>query len=68
VRYDDLDLTTDGDIHRLHERIFATAREVCGRLERRYPMAVSDSPPCYRTAVDNAEPLAMAAIDRANER
>ena len=68
VRYDDLDLTTDWGIHRLHERISATAHGICRRLDQRYPIAVSDSPPCYRTAMENAEPLAIAAIDRQNER
>ena len=68
VRYDDLDLTTDYGIHRLHERIAATARELCHRLDVMHPIAVSDSPPCYRTAMEQAEPLAVAAIDRANAR
>jgi UrcA family protein len=68
VRYDDLDLTTDRGIHRLHERIAATARELCHRLDVTHPIAVSDSPPCYRTAMEEAAPQAIAAIDRANER
>jgi UrcA family protein len=66
VRYDDLDLTTDRGIHRLHERIAATARDLCRKLDMTHPIAVSDSPPCYRTAMDRASPQAMAAIDRAN--
>jgi UrcA family protein len=66
VRYDDLDLTTDRGIHRLHERISDTARQLCRRLDETHPIAVSDSPPCYRTAMENAAPMAIAAIDRAN--
>jgi UrcA family protein len=67
VRYDDLDLTNDRGIHRFHERIAATAREICRRLETRYPVDIADGQPsCYRSAMESAEPLAMAAIDRAN--
>jgi UrcA family protein len=68
VRYDDLDLTTDWGIHRLHERIAYTARVLCNRLDVTHPIAVSDSPPCYRTAMEEAAPQALAAIDRANDR
>jgi UrcA family protein len=66
VRYDDLDLRTDWGIHKLHERISAKAQELCRRLDVTHPIAVSDSPPCYRTAMDEASQLAIAAIDRAN--
>lgn len=68
VRYDDLDLTTDWGIRKLHDRIAFTARELCRRLDMTHPIAVSDSPPCYRTAMEQAGQLAIAAIDRANER
>jgi UrcA family protein len=68
VRYDDLDLTTDWGIRRLHDRISSAAHDLCQRLDVTHPIAVSDSPPCYRTAMEEAEPLAVAAIDRANEQ
>jgi UrcA family protein len=66
VRYDDLDLRSDWGIHKLHERISETARALCHRLDVTHPIAVSDSPPCYRTAMEEASRLAIAAIDRAN--
>ena len=68
VRYDDLNLTSDWGIRKLHDRISFTAHELCRRLDVTHPIAVSDSPPCYRTAMEQAEQLAVAAIDRANEQ
>lgn len=66
VRYDDLDLTTDRGVHRLHTRIFIAARHLCQRLDNRYPITVSDgSPSCYRQAVDDAMAQADNAVDRA---
>ncbi|MGN6516559.1 MAG: UrcA family protein [Rhizomicrobium sp.] len=66
VRYDDLDLTTDRDVHRLHTRIFVAARHLCRQLDNRYPIAVSDgSPSCYRQAVDDAMAQADDAVARA---
>ncbi|MBS0273537.1 MAG: UrcA family protein [Proteobacteria bacterium] len=66
VRYDDLDLTTDWGVRKLHTRIFVAARRLCQRLDNRYPITVSDgAPSCYRQAVDDAMMQADAAVDRA---
>jgi UrcA family protein len=66
VRFDDLDLTTDWGVHKLHNRIFIAARTLCQRLDNRYPVTVSDgAPSCYRQAVDDAMAQADAAGDRA---
>jgi UrcA family protein len=65
VRYDDLDLTTNRGARQLKERIDYTARALCQRLDAMYPVAVSDSPPCYRTAMRDAMFQANAAIDDA---
>jgi UrcA family protein len=65
VAYDDLDLTRDHDVRVLHRRIREAARDLCSKLNVRYPVATSDSPPCYRTAYDDAMEQADAAIERA---
>jgi UrcA family protein len=66
VRFDDLDLTTDWGVRKLHDRIFIAARTLCRRLDNRYPVTVSDgAPSCYRQAVDDAMAQADAAVDRA---
>jgi len=62
VRYDDLDLRTDWGARALRDRIRATARDLCGRLDRLYPISTDDSPPCYRTALENAMYQADVAI------
>ncbi len=66
VRYDDLDLTTPRGVRILHERIAAMAHHICNDLNGAYPDAADLT--CYATTVDNTEPLAVAAIDRAHAR
>ena len=66
VRFDDLDLTTDWGVRKLHTRIFVAARKLCQRLDNHYPITVSDgAPSCYRQAVNDAMAQADAAVDRA---
>ena len=54
VRIDDLDLNTSDGMDRLRSRVSFTARTLCDRLDRFYPIATDDSPPCFRTAVREA--------------
>jgi len=65
VRFDDLDLTTGRGAHILRARVRETARALCERLNVRYPVATSDSPPCYSTAVADAMDQADEAIAQA---
>jgi UrcA family protein len=65
VRFDDLDLRTDWGARELRNRIEYTARVMCQRLDTMYPIKADDSPPCYRTAVDQAMYQADAAIGQA---
>ena len=65
VRFDDLDLTTRGGAHELRARVRETARALCERLNVRYPVATSDSPPCFSTAVSDAMDQADEAIAQA---
>jgi UrcA family protein len=54
LRVDDLDLNTSDGMDRLRWRVSFTARTLCDRLDRFYPIAVDGSPPCYRQAVRQA--------------
>jgi UrcA family protein len=65
VSSEGLDLRTDWGADEFRDRIRSAAREVCDRLERRYPIATDDSPPCYREAMDDAMEQADAAIGHA---
>ena len=65
IRFDDLDLTTGYGARALQRRVSATARDLCRRLEVRYPVATSDSPPCFQTAYENAMDQADEAIAQA---
>ncbi|MBL6852199.1 MAG: UrcA family protein [Alphaproteobacteria bacterium] len=65
VRYDDLDLSTGYGARVLERRVSRAARDLCARLNVRYPVATSDSPPCYETAFEGAMDQADRAIARA---
>jgi UrcA family protein len=67
VRFDDLDLRTAWGVRRLHDRIEHTARLLCRQLDARYPIPASDSPDCYRNAVDDAMYQADQAIAQAQD-
>lgn len=65
VRFDDLDLRSRWGVRELRTRVSATARQLCDRLNVRYPAATSDSPDCFRTAYNDAMAQAEEAIERA---
>lgn len=67
VRFDDLDLRTADGARELRDRVRSTARDLCRRLDVAYPVSASDSPPCYRTAMEDGLAQANAAIDDARE-
>ncbi len=67
VRFDDLDLRTQEGAHILRARVRDAARDLCRRLDTRYPISTDDSPPCYSTALDDAMAQADRAIDDARE-
>jgi len=54
VRFDDLDLSTPWGRSELRTRVRVMAGNLCGQLERRYPINLSRGPSCYRWAVSNA--------------
>lgn len=65
VRFDDLDLSYDRDVHRLENRIHAKARALCRRLDVAHPIDVSDTPQtCYRDAVADAMDQLEAAVSQ----
>ncbi len=69
VRTDDLDLRTEWGANTLRQRIVYTADRLCRELDAVYPDGfyppTSDSPPCRRTAIEDAMDQADAAIARA---
>jgi len=65
VRFDDLDLRTPWGARALRSRIRYVAQELCRDMDVRYPIATSDSPPCYRDAYAKALYQADAAIAEA---
>jgi UrcA family protein len=67
IRIDDLDLRTGWGVRVLERRVSDAARDLCQRLDLRYPIATSDSPPCYEAAYEDAMAQADAAIARARD-
>lgn len=65
VFYKGLDLRTHEGARLLRQRIRHTAFNLCLRLNFEYPISTPDSPPCYRTALQNAMPRADRAIREA---
>ncbi len=50
----DLDLHTNWGVRALQSRIRSTARTLCSKMDRLYPVSADNSPDCFQTAVDNA--------------
>ena len=65
VRFDDIDLRTPWGARELRSRIRYVADALCKKMDLRYPIATSDSPPCYRAAYEKAMYQADAAIAQA---
>jgi UrcA family protein len=65
VRFDDLDLRSTSGQDTLRDRIRQTALSLCQEIENRYPVTADGSPPCYRTAFDDAMDQAESAIQNA---
>jgi len=58
VRFDDLDLSTPWGRTELKARVRVMASNLCGELERRYPVGVPGQPSCYERAVNSGMHLA----------
>jgi UrcA family protein len=54
VYYGDLDLSTRAGAHVLRARVARAANAACDELDVAYPIATSDSPPCFETAYREA--------------
>jgi UrcA family protein len=65
VHFDDLDLRTSWGQDTLRDRVRRTAMSLCQDLENRYPVTADGSPPCFRTAYDDAMGQAETAIRNA---
>lgn len=63
VRFDDLDLRSDHDVHRLEARIREHAGTLCRRLDVQYPVTISaSSRNCYQDAVADAMDQVEVAV------
>jgi UrcA family protein len=58
VEFDDLDLSTPWGRSELKARIRVMASNLCGNLERQYPVSVRGGQSCYEQAVNNGMHLA----------
>ena len=58
VKFDDLDLSTPWGRSELKARIRVMASNLCGQLERQYPVGVAGGSSCYEQAVNNGMHLA----------
>jgi UrcA family protein len=58
----DLDLRTRHDARVLRDRVSHTARNLCRKLDRQYPITAPMSPGCYTTAMNDAMRQADDAI------
>jgi UrcA family protein len=68
VRFDDLDLSTPWGRTELKARVRVMASNLCGQLERRYPVGVEGGPSCYEQAVNSGMHLADAVLaDSSND-
>ncbi len=67
IRFDDLDLTTEGGADELAKRVRAVARQGCAELDRLYAPAGSDAD-CTRSAVSRAMLQVNAAIAEAKAK
>ena len=65
VSYADLDLRTPWGARELVRRAGDTARNLCWRISYQYPVSTNDSPPCFRTAMEDVMPQIDDAIARA---
>ena len=65
VRFDDLDLRTPSGARELRLRVRDTAHDICAQLAAAYPIPEASGTSCYRTALQDAELRADAAISDA---
>lgn len=68
VRYDDLNLRTWHGASELKLRVRDAAQDTCTRLAEAYPVQQAVGTSCYKTAVENGELRANAAIRDARDR
>ena len=68
VRYDDLNLRTWRGAHALKLRVRDAAQDTCMRIAEAYPFQQAFGTSCYKTALENGELRANAAIRGARDR
>ena len=68
VRYDDLDLRSRRGARELKMRVRDAAQDTCTRIAEAYPVYQAFGTSCYKTALENGELRANAAIRDARDR
>jgi UrcA family protein len=68
VRYDDLDLRSWRGARELKLRVRDAAQDTCMRIAEAYPVQQAFGTSCYKTALENGELRANAAIRDARDR
>jgi UrcA family protein len=68
VPYDDLNLRTRGGARELKMRVRDAAQTTCARVAEAYPVQQAFGTNCYKTALQNGELRANAAIRDARDR
>jgi len=68
VRYDDLNLRTWRGARELKMRVRDAAQDTCTRIAEAYPVQQAFGTSCYKTALEDGELRANAAIRDARER
>ena len=68
VRYDDLNLRTWRGARELKMRVRDAAQDTCTRIAEAYPVQQAWGTSCYKTALENGEVRANAAIRDARDR
>jgi UrcA family protein len=67
VRYDDLDLRTDGGVAELRSRIAQESADICGHLAQLYPVYAAAGTSCVKDAIDDANVRANRVITRVRQ-
>jgi UrcA family protein len=67
VRYDDLDLRTDGGVAELRSRIAQESADICAHLALLYPVYAAAGTSCVKDAIDDANVRANRLITKVRQ-
>jgi len=67
VRYDDLDLRTDGGVAELRSRIAQESADICAHLAQLYPVYAAAGTSCVKDAIDDANVKANRVVTKVRQ-